>query len=187
MDLPELTIRLPTWLRGQLAGTTPILTDSHEQMRFVITLARDNVLRGTGGPFGAAVFDADGRLIAPGVNLVVSSGCSILHAEMVALALAQQALARHDLSDSGKLRYRLVVSAEPCAMCPGATPWSGIAELLFAARDADVRAIGFDEGNKPIGWRDALQDRGIRVTSDLLRAEALSVLQAYADGGGPMY
>jgi tRNA(Arg) A34 adenosine deaminase TadA len=187
MDLPELTIRLPTWLREQLAGHAPILTEPREQMRFAIALARDNVSHGTGGPFGAAVFDTDGRLVAPGVNLVVRLGCSILHAEMVALALAQQALSRHDLSDGGIRRHRLVVSAEPCAMCMGAIPWSGMTELLYAARDADVRAIGFDEGNKPSNWRDAFKARGIDVTSDLLRTEALDVLQAYVDAGGSIY
>jgi hypothetical protein len=50
-----------------------------------------------------------------------------------------------------------------------------------------VRAIGFDEGNKAAGWRDAFQARGIDVTSDLLRTEALDVLQAYVDAGGSIY
>jgi tRNA(Arg) A34 adenosine deaminase TadA len=187
MDLPELTIRLPAWLREQLAGEPPVIPNAQEQMRFVIALARDNVSQGSGGPFGAAVFDVDGRLIAPGVNLVTSAGCSILHAEMVALALAQQALSNHDLSDGGRLCHRLVASAEPCAMCLGAIPWSGVTELLSGASDTDVRAIGFDEGDKPEHWRERLESRGIRVTPEVLRTEAARVLQAYVDAGGPIY
>jgi tRNA(Arg) A34 adenosine deaminase TadA len=187
MDRPELTIRLPAWLREQLAGDSPVIPNPRDQMRFVIALARENVSEGTGGPFGAAVFDVDGRLIAAGVNLVASAGCSILHAEMVALALAQQAISNHDLSDGGRLSHRLVASAEPCAMCLGAIPWSGVTELLYGASDTDVRAIGFDEGNKPERWREGLESRGIGVTPEMLRAEAVDVLQAYVDAGGPLY
>ena len=156
-------------------------------MRFVIALARENVQRRTGGPFGAAVFDDSGRLIAPGVNLVVSSKCSVFHAEIVALALAQTILGRYDMSDGGTLQYELVATTEPCAMCFGAVPWSGAQRLVCGARDEDARAIGFDEGPKMADWVKALNDRGLIVVRDVLRDEARAVLQEYVAAGGAIY
>lgn len=156
-------------------------------MRFVINLARENVRHGTGGPFAAAVFDGTGRLVAPGINLVVASNCSVLHAEIVALMLAQKSLARYDLGDGGRLRYDLVTTTEPCAMCFGAVPWSGILQLVCGARDEDARAIGFDEGPKLTDWVSALNSRGIAVQRDVLREEAAAVLRDYVAAGGVIY
>jgi tRNA(Arg) A34 adenosine deaminase TadA len=183
----EFRIKLPPWVAEFLARDPQVFATKEEQMRLAIALARENVERQTGGPFGAAVFDEKGRLVAPGVNVVVTSHCSILHAEMVALALAQKKLARYDIGDEGRSRYALVASTEPCAMCFGAIPWSGVTQLVCGARDEDARGIGFDEGPKLSEWSEALQQRGIRVTRDVLREEARAVLQLYADLGGPIY
>ncbi|MCG5498480.1 nucleoside deaminase [Ectothiorhodospira variabilis] len=187
MDMPELKIRLPDWLLERLSGDWVPLHGDEEQMRFVISLARENVRQGSGGPFGAAVFDAEGHLVAPGLNLVTSCRCSILHAEMVAMALAQKRLDNHDLSDGGHLHHTLVTSAEPCAMCLGAIPWSGVSRVICGARDEDVREIGFDEGAKPDHWADTLTRRGIQVQRDVLRPEATQILQAYVESGGAIY
>jgi tRNA(Arg) A34 adenosine deaminase TadA len=60
-------------------------------MRVVIELSRLNFVHGTGGPFGAGIFDLDThKLIAPGVNLVVCFNCCVRHAALVALRIAQQ-------------------------------------------------------------------------------------------------
>jgi tRNA(Arg) A34 adenosine deaminase TadA len=156
-------------------------------MRLVIELSRLNVEHETGGPFGAAVFDAAGRLVAPGVNLVTSANSSILHAEMVAIALAQQALGRFDIGLGGTRPHELVASTEPCAMCFGAVPWSGVTRLVCGARGEDACAIGFDEGPKLPDWWRALEHRGIAVARDVLRDEAAEVLRGYARGGGIIY
>ena len=157
-------------------------------MRFVIALASTNVARGTGGPFGAAVFErAGGRLVAIGVNLVESTRCSHAHAEMVALANAQQTVGRFDLSAAGFPPHELVTSCEPCAMCYGAIPWSGIRSVLCGARASDAEAIGFDEGAKPKNWVAEFKNRRITVVRDLCRKEAVAVLQEYKHGGGAIY
>ena len=183
----QFTIELPPWV-GEFLGRGPqVFATEEERMRFAIALARENVERQTGGPFGAAVFDDKGRLVAPGVNVVVTSNCSILHAEMVAIALAQKKLGRYDIGDEGRSHYALVASTEPCAMCFGALPWSGVTRLVCGARDEDARRIGFDEGPKLPDWHKALQKRGIRVTRDVLREEAVAVLDLYAGLGGPIY
>jgi tRNA(Arg) A34 adenosine deaminase TadA len=187
MDLPGFTIQLPPWV-GNFIGDSPLMFQSvEERMRFVIRLARHNVERRTGGPFGAGVFDREGRLVAPGVNIVMSSNCSVLHAEIVALVLAQSKLGSYDIGDGGKDYYELVTSTEPCAMCLGAIPWSGVSGLICGARDEDARNIGFDEGPKRQDWILTLQERGIQVIRDVLREEAASVLQYYAETGGLIY
>lgn len=183
-DRPDdIRIRLPAWLGEFTAG---VVRDSDaDKVAFAIDLAERNVERGAGGPFGAAVFEADsGRLIACGVNLVTPSGYSVAHAEILALCAAQQAVGSFDLSGVG---CELATSCEPCAMCLGAVPWSGVSAVLCGARGEDARKVGFDEGDKPDGWVDLLDGRGIRVARDLHRGRARRVLRTYRERGGEVY
>lgn len=182
----HLGLHLPNWTLQWLSRQPATFGDVEARMRCAVALARENVSQGTGGPFGAAIFDsATGRLVAVGVNLVVSHQAAVLHAEVVAVALAGQALGTHDLASRGD--FELYASTEPCTMCLGATLWSGVRALYCGARDADARAIGFDEGPKPADWQGELEKRGVRVCCDVLRPEALAVLEAYATSGGPIY
>lgn len=157
-------------------------------MDLAIRLASENVRQGTGGPFGAAIFEqSSGRLVAPGVNLVLSARWSGAHAEMIAFAVAQQVWGSHDLGAPQRPACELVSSVEPCAMCLGAIPWSGVHRVVFGARDADARAIGFNEGHKPRDWPILFGSEGIEVRGDVCRAAAVKVLRDYAAGGGPIY
>jgi tRNA(Arg) A34 adenosine deaminase TadA len=183
----EVVIRLPAWVAAFTASLPAVIPACEDRLRVTIELARQNVAHGSGGPFGAAVFDERGRLVAAGVNLVLPFGCSILHAEMVALALAERVAGRFDLSDGGRRQYELCASTEPCAMCFGAIPWSGVSRLVCGARDEDARAAGFDEGPKLPDWVGALAERGIEVVRDVLRAEAVAVFSDYAATGGAIY
>lgn len=188
MSLSRLEFRVPDWLEAALPEPDRRFDTAAERMAVAVDLARRNVRRETGGPFGAAVFDREeGTLLAPGVNLVLRERCSVLHAEIVALMLAQRALDSHDLAEPGLPDCELVSSAEPCAMCFGAIPWSGVSRLVCGARSSDAREVGFDEGEKPPDWTGALERRGVDVTRDVRREEAASVLRSYADGGGPIY
>ena len=183
----RLGINLPRWLSRVLAEPQPPRRTAVERMRFVVSLAVRNVESGTGGPFAAAVFDhPSGLLLAAGVNRVVPANASLAHAEMVALTLAQQAEGSHDLGRGGAVR-ELCTSVEPCAMCLGAIPWSGIRRLVCGARGADAERIGFDEGDKPRGWQTGLRRRGIVVARDVCRPSAIRVLAAYAERGGARY
>ena len=184
---PEFSIQMPEWCKERFTQSQRYFPAAEDRIRFAIELSRENVKRGTGGPFGAAVFHSGGKLIALGINLVETGNCSILHAEMVAIAIAQQTLGRYDLSGGGKESYELVSSCEPCAMCFGAIPWSGVKKLMCAARDEDARGIGFDEGPKLPDWQGALEQRGIQVFRDVMREQAVEVLNLYAKTGGTIY
>ena len=182
-----LTIELPDWVAA-FAQTYVPSPELAQRMAFVIAAAQRAVDAQSGGPFAAAVFEQDsGVLVALGVNLVTTQRLSLLHAEMVALALAQRRLDTYDLGAATLPRHELITSTEPCAMCLGAIPWSGVTRVVTAARDEDARSIGFDEGAKPMHWVQALERRGIAVVTDVQRAAACAVLDAYAAGGGHIY
>ena len=162
--------------------------DVEDRVRLVIDLARENVMCDGGGPFGAAVFDVEaGRLISVGVNLVVREHNSVLHAEMVALMMSGQRLSSHTLCGPGMPVHEVTTSCEPCAMCLGAVPWSGLVRVVCAARDEDARVIGMDEGEKPVNWIAGLEKRGIEVRRDVLRNEAAGILRQYKENGGFIY
>lgn len=183
-----ISLPLPSWLEESLPPRDTGLPDAEARMRLVIELARQNVDRGSGGPFAAAVFDREtGRVVAAAVNLVTSLNCSVAHAEIVAIMLAQQRTGTYDLGGEGMRPLELVASAEPCAMCLGAIPWSGVQRLVCGASEDDVSVIGFDEGAKPASWQRELEERGIEVVRNVCRDEAAAVLRSYAAHGGVIY
>lgn len=188
MTRDKIVLELPDWLKSLVDERQTQTFDAVEaRMGFAIDLAQLNIEHRTGGPFGAAVFETDsGQLLAAGVNLVEPAHCSIAHAEMVALALAQQTIGSFDLGANGRV-CELVTSTEPCAMCLGAIPWSGVRRVVCGARGEDACAIGFDEGAKPADWVAELTRRGINVRRDVLRREAQAVLNHYAATGGTLY
>jgi tRNA(Arg) A34 adenosine deaminase TadA len=164
------------------------VSDLHSKMEIAIELSRINIRENSGGPFGAAIFELQSnRLIAIGTNLVVASNASILHAEIVAMTLAQQRVKSYNLNKSEGQAYELVTSTEPCAMCFGAIHWSGIRQLVCGARDEDARSIGFDEGPKIRNWRQKLEKQGIVVIQDVCRQQAARVLKKYREDQGIIY
>ncbi len=157
-------------------------------MHLAIDLAERNVRDSTGGPFGAAIFDSTtGAVISVGVNRVIPLQNSTAHAEMMAFMLAQQRLGNHRLNAT-QHHFVMATSAQPCAMCYGASVWAGIDRILIGARREDVESLtDFDEGPMPHNWIEALKKRGISVTRDVLRSEARHVLRAYAETSGTPY
>jgi tRNA(Arg) A34 adenosine deaminase TadA len=181
-----LSFALPEFLQRANAETECLPTVDG-RMRFVLELVAANMDSG-GGPFAAAVFEREsGRLVAAGANRVVATQCSVAHAEVLALSLAQQRLGNFDLGRPDRPMLELVSSAEPCVMCIGALLWSGVRHLVCGARGEDVVAIGFDEGPKHPQWQMELHARGVSITTDVLRTEAVALLQDYARAGGPIY
>ena len=180
------SFELPAWVKPFLVDWHQPLTSISGRMQLAIALSRESVMQKTGGPFGAVVVhEKTGELISVGINLVTTAGLSIAHAEMVALSLAQLSVGQWNLSHSGPLQ--LVTSCEPCAMCFGALPWSGISSLVCGARKQDAEAAGFDEGDKPGQWVKSLQRRDIEVERGVLRSDAAAVLAFYRDSGGSIY
>jgi tRNA(Arg) A34 adenosine deaminase TadA len=179
-------LALPAWVQPFLSAWDAPLDSPTARVRLAVALSAENVRQATGGPFGAIVVEqSSGELLGVGVNLVTSSGLSMAHAEMVAISLAQEYVDSWNLGDG--MAVQLVTSCEPCAMCFGAVPWSGVGSLVWGARRADAEAAGFDEGDKPADWERSLENRGIRTCGGVLRKEAAAVLADYAGGDGAIY
>jgi len=183
----NIQVFLPVWL-SEFAKEKSFIKDIEDRMSFVVEASNRNIVENTGGPFAAAIFESEsGKLVSLGVNLVTTKWLSMLHAEMIAISLAQMKIGTYDLGAEGMAKHELVTSTEPCAMCFGAIPWSGVCRVVTAARDSDVRSIGFDEGPKLEDWRAALHERQIEVICDVKRNEAKEVLEEYLRSGGVIY
>lgn len=183
----NISFQLPGWIDAHVQTYIPT-TDINSRMEFVISASRENVENQTGGPFAAAIFEIDtGNLVSLGVNLVTTQKLSFLHAEMVAIAIAQTKLDNYDLGDTSLPAFELFSTTEPCAMCLGAIPWSGVHRVVTAAKDRDARSIGFDEGAKPDDWIKSLNGRGIEVIDNIEAHAARKVLQLYVQMNGDIY
>jgi len=179
----SVTWRLPGWLFTDVDLASPRRTDD-DKMELAIEIARQNAQRG-GGPFGAIVLEMEtGRVVAAGANLVVAQSCSLLHAEIVAIAFAQAELQSYTLAGG---KHELVTSSEPCVQCLGAVHWSGLRRLVCGAPLHAAEASGFDEGPRSAVWKEDLAARGIAVTDGVLAERAGAVLADYARAGGVVY
>jgi tRNA(Arg) A34 adenosine deaminase TadA len=178
-------VTLPDWVESVVRWDQPY-QDDQAKMTLAIELSKQNVLHGTGGPFGSAIFDrATNLLLGVGVNRVVPHSNSTLHGETVAIMHAEQALGHFSLaSTTGR---ELFTSCEPCAMCLGAVLWSGVNRLVCAGVAADARAIGFDEGPVFDQSYQYLQHAGIEVIRGFMQPDAKAVLDFYASSGGRIY
>ena len=109
------------------------------------------------------------------------------HAEVVALMMAEAGLGSFTLRADGLPRHELFSSCEPCAMCLGATLWSGVTRLVFAATRDDATRLNFDEGPVFPESYEYLERRGITIERSRLRAEANEAFELYLKRGGPIY
>lgn len=181
------TASLPDWL-VQLVPTLPaVLPTAEERVALVNALADRNWREGAGGPFAAAVVDrATGELVSVGVNVVLASGLSATHAEVMALSLAQSRLGTWDLGADRDLE--LVVNWRTCAMCFGAVIWSGVRHLLLAGTGPECeRLTGFDEGPMAPDWAEELATRGITVREGVLRDAAVAIFEEFGRSDAVVY
>jgi tRNA(Arg) A34 adenosine deaminase TadA len=185
--LPVVNVDYPSWV-ADVVDYGRRYADDREKMRLAITVSRENVERDTGGPFGAAIFEHEtGRLVAVGMNSVVRLNNCTLHGEMVAFMMAQQAVGSFSLSLPGMPVHELFTSCEPCAMCLGATLWSGVRRVVCGAGREDALRLAFEEGPVFPESYKYLEDRGIEIVRDLLRDEAREVLELYHARKGTIY
>jgi tRNA(Arg) A34 adenosine deaminase TadA len=72
-------------------------------------------------------------------------------------------------------------------MCCGATPWSGVEQMLYAATKQDAENAGFDEGDKADNWVAYFNKRNIEIIGPLLREEAKRPFVLYLQNEGKIY
>ena len=184
---PKVEIEYPEWVDSVAKWDTPY-ESSEDKMRLAITVSRVNIDRGSGGPFGAAIFEmGTGRLVAVGMNSVVRYNNCTLHGEMVAFMMAQQRVGSFTLNAPALPAHELYTSCEPCAMCLGATLWSGVRRVVYGAAREDASRLNFEEGPVFPESYHYLEARGIEIVRNVLRDEARAVLDAYRAKSGKIY
>lgn len=111
-------------------------------MNKYMQIAKETADRGIkekeGGPFGAAIVDKDGKIIATGNNQVLLKNDPTAHAEITAIRETCKKLNTYDLSNC-----ILYTSCEPCPMCLSAIIWSNIKEIYYGCTQEDAAEIGF--------------------------------------------
>src|SRR5688572_14829378 len=108
-------------------------------MAAAVAIARKNLSRPQGGPFGACVVRG-GRVIAQARNTVLRDCDATRHAEVNAIRLASRKLGRFDLKGC-----TLYSTTEPCPMCFSAIHWARIEAVYYGTSIVDVKKLGFNE------------------------------------------
>jgi tRNA(Arg) A34 adenosine deaminase TadA len=185
--LPVVHVEYPAWV-DEIVDWGRTYASDDDKMRLAIAVSRENVVRGTGGPFGAAIFErASGALVAVGMNSVVRLNNCTLHGEMVAFMMAQQRIGSFTLNSPSLPAHDLFTSCEPCAMCLGATLWSGVRRVVYGAGREDASRLNFEEGPVFPESYKYLEDRGITIQRNFLRDEATAILELYRANSGKIY
>ena len=116
------------------------MENNHEYfMKEALKLARKNMERPKGGPFGAVIVK-NGKIISEGYNVVISKNDPTGHAEIVAIRNACMELGTYHLHGC-----TIYSSCEPCPMCLGAIYWARLEELYFSGTRKDAALAGFDD------------------------------------------
>ena len=92
-------------------------------MLAAIKAAREGMLSGKGGPFGALITDPAGRVVSVACNEVLASQDCTMHAEVAAL----RKVGHLDLRG-----HTLYATGFPCVMCLGAILWSRVSRSITA-------------------------------------------------------
>jgi len=121
-------------------------------------------------PVGAAIFAADGELLARAHNRRESERDPTAHAELLAVRKAAVKLGSWRLDGA-----TIYVTLEPCAMCAGALVLARIRRLVFGA--ADPKA-GFCGSLGDLA-RDPRLNHRLEVDSGLLAEECGELLTAF--------
>ena len=106
-------------------------------MQIANELAKENIVTGNGGPFGAVIVK-NGEIVGKGNNHVLESNDPTAHAEIIAIREASKNLKSYDLSEC-----ELYTSCYPCPMCLSATIWANIKQVYYGNTKEDAESIGF--------------------------------------------
>ena len=106
-------------------------------MKLAIKEAREGILNGDGGPFGAIIVK-EGKIIGKGHNKVVRNNDPTCHGEVDAIRNACKELNTFDLKGAD-----IYTTGEPCPMCLGAILWSNINNIYYGCSIQENEMIGF--------------------------------------------
>ena len=122
-------------------------------MRRVISMAEKNYKSGKGGPYGAIVANAEGKILGEGVNGNLSRSDPTAHAEVMAIRHATEKLESSDLSDC-----ILYVSSEPTMMGKALIISVGIKQVYYGLSHDEIKTIRTAEEQVRQGLKDAAEN-----------------------------
>jgi tRNA(Arg) A34 adenosine deaminase TadA len=131
-------------------------------------------------PFAAIVVTQDGGVVGRAMNNSTGpDGDPTQHAELIAVAEAARMLSPEAMRSS-----TLYSSAEPCAMCAGATYWTGVGRVVYALSEHRLLGLTGDHPENPtlrLPCRDvfAAGQRSVEVVGPALEDEAAQIHTAF--------
>jgi guanine deaminase len=142
----------------------------HEKfLRHAVRLARENVVKSKGRPFGAVVVD-NGEVPSTGVNEFVQTRDPITHAEIQAIRAA--ALQRKNPRLDGTVLY---ASGQPCPMCLSAAYMTGVGRVFFAYSAEQGEPFGFSAASIYAALARPLNEQPLKCEHMPLREEGESL------------
>ena len=117
--------------------------EKYDFMEVAASLAKENVVSGLGGPFGAVIV-SNNKIIGCGQNKVTLNNDPTAHAEIVCIRRAGR---RRDWDS-----LTLVSTLSPCIMCSGTT-------LLFG-----IKRVFVGENKSFLGAEALMCSNGVQVT-----------------------
>lgn len=148
----------------------------NQYMKIAHELAKENLRKKVGGPFGACVVKNE-KVIGKGSNHVLINNDPTAHAEIMAIRDACKNINSYDLNDC-----ELYTSCYPCPMCLSAIIWSNIKKVYYGNTTEDAARIGFRDSEiydliKKISENDMANN--ILKTECIDREETIQTLDTF--------
>ena len=144
-------------------------------MKEALERARKTMNENIGGPFGAAIVDKEGNIIAVNSNSVIRDNDPTAHAEINTIREACQKIKSYDLKDCV-----LYTTAYPCPMCLSAIIWANIKSVYFGCEPQDADKIGFRDDYIYKYINNNCSDENILELQEIDREECLKLFDEYS-------
>lgn len=154
----------------------------NEAMMMAIERARETMNKNFGGPFGAAIVDANGEIVVVSSNSVLRDNDPTAHAEVNAIRGACKKLGTYDLSG-----YVLYATGHPCPMCMSAIIWANIKKVYFGCTPEDAEKIGFRDDFIYRFINDGCTDKGVMEIIPHEREACLELFKEYSEKEKTIY
>ena len=158
------------------------VSNMREIMKLAIEKARETMRENIGGPFGAAIIDKEGNVIAVSSNRVLGDKDPTAHAEITAIREACKKLGTHDLTGCA-----IYATGYPCPMCLGAIIWANIKECYFGCKPEDAEKIGFRDEFIYRFIKMDCEDDSILEFKQVAREDCLELFDEYQETQKELY
>ena len=154
----------------------------NEIMRLAFEKARETMNKNFGGPFGAAVIDADGNILSVASNSVLKDHNPVAHGEVNAIIEACKKINSESLKGC-----TLYTTAYPCPMCLGAIIWANIEKVYYGCNPEDADEIGFRDDYIYDFIKDDMKDKSVLDLQQIDREECVKLFEEYKNKGKEIY